>query len=430
MKRTLVLTLCLLSTLALVLAGCSVTTATTAATTAAAATTKAATTAAATTAAGGKEPIKIAAIFAQSGGMAESGKMCMDGANLAVKNINDAGGIKSLGGRPLQLVVYDETSDPANTKPTAERALNDKSVVAAVGGSNSALTIPMLPAFEMAKVPIVTFNNAKDVTNQGYKFVFSITNRGTEIGNYTVKYLDYMNTVMKADLKKVAIIYENSANGINMADGARANLKSLGLQIVFDESYPAGTVDFAPMVTSIKNKGATVVMPFGYMQEGKLIMQTLRDMKYYPVVMSNTVWPSFYEALGEASNGVIASGNWNWNTKVVQDNPEYTKIVKQFESTYGYFMTEHSGPAYESVRIIANALELAASTDPQKIRDTISKTELPGMQLGGPYKFNEKGENVNGVPAVSQWQYGKPVCIFPAEYAGAKYIAPADFTKK
>lgn len=429
MKRTLALTVCLLSAIALILTGCNVTVATTAAPTPAASTTAPTTAGPTTPAANGKEPIKIAAIFAQSGGMAESGKMCMDGANLAVKNINDAGGIKSLGGRPLQLVVYDETSDAANVKATAERALNDKSVVAGIGGSNSALTIPMIPAFEMAKVPLVTFNNAKDVTNQGYKFVFSITNRGTEIGNYTVKYLDYMNNVMKADLKKVAIIYENSANGINMADGARANLKTLGLEIVFDESYPAGAVDFAPMITSIKNKGATVVMPFGYMQEGKLIMQTMRDMKYYPVVMSNTVWPSFYEALGDASNGVIASGNWNWNTKVVQDNPEYTKIVQQFEATYGYFMTEHSGPAYESVRIIANAIEKAASVDPQVIRDTISATELPGMQLGGPYKFNEKGENVNGVPAVSQWQYGKPVCIFPAEYAGAQYINPADFKK-
>ena len=433
-KKLLIMMICL-SMFALTISSCSVTTSTTASvapTTAAAATTAGTTkageaTVAGTTAASGKNPIKIAAIFAKSGGMAESGEMCLDGAALAVKHINEKGGIKSLGGRPIELVIFDETSDPAQVKNVGERALSDSSIVAAIGGSNSALTIPMLPAFEKAKVPIVTFNNAKDVTNQGYNYVFSITNRGTEIGNYTVKYLDYMNKNMDAKLKKVAIIYENSANGINMADGARANLKSLGLEIVFDQSYPAGTVDFAPMITTIKNSNADVVLPFGYMQEGKLIMTTMRDLKYYPLVMSNTVWPSFYKALGDASNGVIASGNWNWDTKTIQDNPEYTKIVKEFEATYGYYMTEHSGPAYESLRIIANAIEKSGSLDPKVIRDTISSTELPGMQLGGPYKFNEKGENVNGIPAVSQWQYGKPVCIFPAEYAGAKYIAPADF---
>ena len=105
-----------------------------------------------------EEAIKIAFIYPLSGGSAESGNMCLDAANLAVKNINDAGGIKALGGRKLELVIFDGTSDPAQSKNVAERALSDKDIVAAVGSGSSALTLPMLPAFEKNKVPLLTFS--------------------------------------------------------------------------------------------------------------------------------------------------------------------------------------------------------------------------------------------------------------------------------
>ncbi len=374
-----------------------------------------------------EETIKIAFIYPLSGGSAESGNMCLDAANLAVKNINDAGGIKALGGKKLELVVFDGTSDPAQSKNVAERALSDKNIVAAVGSGSSALTLPMLPAFEKNQVPLLTFSNSVDITNQGYQYVFSITNRGTQLGEYNIEFLDYLNNDLGYSYKKVAIIYENSANGINMADGARKSAQNMGLEIVFDESYQAGNADFAPMITAIKNSGAEVVMPYGYMQEQKLIFSAMRDIDFYPLVMGNSNWPSFYEALGDATNGVVTVGNWNWNTKLVQENEEYTKIVKQFEDTYGYFMTEQSGPTYDAVKIIANALEICGKTDSVELRNTISANKFDGMQLTGVYEFNEKGENINGVPAVSQWQYGKPVAVYPIEYAGSEYIAPDKF---
>ncbi|WRS27949.1 ABC transporter substrate-binding protein [Oscillospiraceae bacterium MB08-C2-2] len=381
--------------------------------------------------AGGDFPdtVKIAFIYPLSGANAESGKMCTDGANLAVKHINEAGGIQSMGGAKVELVIYDGTSDPAQGKNVAERALSDKSILAAVGSGTSALTLPMLPAFEKARVPLVTFTNSKDLTNQGYKYIFSTTNRGSDLGLYNAMFIQHLNDSKGANIKKVAIIYENSANGISMAEGARGKAKDMGLEIVFDESYPAGNVDFAPMVTAMKNSGADAVLPYGYMQEAKLIFSTMRDLSYFPIIMGNSNWPSYYEALGEATNGVIAVGNWNFSTTIVQNNPEYQAIVDGFEKEYGYYMTEQAGPAYDGVRIIAAALELNPTTDSTVLRDTISSNEFQGMQLSGAYKFNEAGENVNGVPAVTQWQYGKPVCVFPEEFSVNEYINPSEFKK-
>ena len=168
-------------------------------------------------------------------------------------------------------------------------------------------------------------------------------------------------------------------------------------------------------------------MPYGYMQEARLIFTAMRDLDFYPVVMGNSNWPSYYEALGDATNGVIAVGNWNFATTQVNDNPEFQAIVDEFEEKYGYFMTEQSGPAYDGIKIIAEALEICGSTDPTVLRDTIAENEFEGMQLVGNYKFNEKGENVNGVPAVTQWQYGKPVCVYPVEYSLNEYMDPSEF---
>lgn len=376
---------------------------------------------------GEADVVKIAFLYSLSGANAESGQMCLDAVNLAVEHINEAGGIKSMGGAPLAVEIFDATSDPAQAKNVAERALNDKAVVAAVGAGTSAITLPMLPAFEKAAVPIVTFTNADDLTNQGYKYIFSTTNRGSALGAYQTDFIQYLNEEEGANIQKVAIIYENSANGISMAEGARTKAEQMGLDIVFDESYPAGNVDFAPMITAMKNSGAQAAMPYGYMQEAKLIFSTMHDLDYFPIIMGNSNWPSYYKALGDATNGVIAVGNWNFNTKQVQDNPEYKAIVEEFEKTYGYFMTEQSGPAYDGIRIIAEALEMSASRDPKVLRDTIASNEFKGMQLVGNYKFNEAGENENGVPAVTQWQYGKPVCVYPVEHAVEKYMSPEDF---
>ena len=374
-----------------------------------------------------EDPIRIAFLYSLSGGNAESGQMCLDAVNLAIKHINEAGGIKSMSGAKLEVEVFDATSDPAQAKNVAERALNDKTIIAAVGAGTSAITLPMLPVFEKERTPIVTFTNAADLTNQGYQYIFSTTNRGTALGAYQAEFIKYLNEEKSAGIEDVAIIYENSANGISMADGARIKANEMGLNIVFDESYPAGHVDFAPMITAIKNSGAHAVMPYGYMQEAKLIFSAMRDLDYFPIIMGNSNWPSYYEALGDATNGVIAVGNWNYYTKQVQDNPEYKKIVDEFEETYGYFMTEQSGPAYDGIKIIAKALEINPTRDSQILRDTISSNEFEGMQLVGNYKFNSAGENVNGVPAVTQWQHGTPVCVYPQEHAVKEYIDPGDF---
>lgn len=381
-------------------------------------------------AAGGPETVKIGFIYPLSGGTAESGSMSLHGAELAVKNINEAGGIKSLGGAKLELVTFDATSDPAQTKSVAERALADEDIVACVGAGTSTLTLPMLPAFEKAQVPLVTFANAADLTNQGYQYIFSITNRGTQIGENQGLFIGYLNDELNYNIKTVAILWENSANGISAAEGNRKTAESLGLEVVFDESYPSGLTDATAIVTAMKNSNADAVIPFTYMTEAKLIYQTMRDLDYYPLIVGNSNWPSFYEALGDATNGIVAAGNWNHRNKIVMDNPEYQAIVDQFKEEYGYFMTEQSGPSYETIRVIAAGLEACGSTDSAALRDAISGLKMDTMLLSGTLEFNEAGENIHGVPTVTQWQYGEPVTVFPVEYAGGEYMPASAFDKK
>jgi len=350
--------------------------------------------------------------------------MVRDGAELAVRHINEAGGIKSLGGAKLELVVFDATSDPAQSKSVVERALADKSIVAATGIGLSALTLPTLPAFEAAKVPCVGASNAPDLTNQGYSYYFRVTNPGASTGQQMTAFMEWLNAEKGANIQKVALLYENSAQGTSVADGNRARAEALGLDIVFDESFPTGITDATSIITALKNSKPDCLFIYTQTVEATLMYNTMRNMACDFVILGNANWPSFGVNLGEASDGVIAAGNWNFNTKVTQDNPDFTKIWQDFEETYGYFMTEQAGPSYETVRVIAAGIEAAASRDPVAIRDGIASINIATTQLPGILEFNDACENIHGIAQVSQWQNGKPVCIFPFEYAGATYMEP------
>ena len=372
--------------------------------------------------------IKIAAAYPLSGTAAEAGQMGLDGARLAVKHINDNGGIQALGGAKLELVEADTTSDSSQSKQVVERLLEDEDIVAMVGCANSAVMMPTLPVIEKRQVPVVTNCNAPNITAQGYKYVFSITHPGAYAGENVVRFIKWLNEDQGYSYKKVAIVYENSAFGISSAEGSRANAEKYGLEIVFDESFAPGLTDASAIVTAMKNSGAEVFIPATYASESKLFIETMKSMDYHPLIIGPVAWPSLKEALGDSINGILSTGNWNPYTKAVQDDPQWKAVAEEFEQTYGYFMTEVAGPNYQAIRVIAEALELTGSRDSVALRDTIANTEFKNtMMTENTVKFDENGQNINAIAVLAQWQDGVPVSVFPTEVSVSEFKTPDQF---
>lgn len=373
------------------------------------------------------KPVKIAVAFALSGTNAEAGKMGVDAVTLAVGKINESGGIKSLGGAPVEMVIADITSDPGQSKQVVERLLADEEISALVGCGSSALMLPVLPVLEKARIPAVTNCNAPGITNQGYKYVFSITHPGAAAGSNVVRCIDWLNNEMGYSYKKVAIVYENSAFGISSAEGSREDAEKYGLEIVFDESFAPGITDASAIVTAMKNSGAEVFIPATYASESKLFIETMRTMDYHPLIIGPVAWPSLAEGLGESVNGILSTGNWNPYTRAVQDNPDYAALVDEYFDAYGYFMTEVSGANYQATWVIKEAIELCASRDGAVIRDTISGSTFENtIMTESSVKFDETGQNINAKAVLAQWQNGIPYAIYPVEYSVAGFIDPKE----
>jgi branched-chain amino acid transport system substrate-binding protein len=146
-----------------------------------------------------------------TGANADAGTQDLYAAQLAVKHINAKGGIKSLGGAKVELVVIDTTSDSTQIAQIVEREISGNKLSGIVGTGFSGLTLPMLPIIEKYGIPTVTNSINDKITTSDYDFIFQAVPKGSSFGQTQVDYIKYLIDEKGIDIKKVAIVYENSS---------------------------------------------------------------------------------------------------------------------------------------------------------------------------------------------------------------------------
>ncbi len=379
-----------------------------------------------------QDTIKVAAFYNMSGGNADTGVRDKEGTDLAVKMINDAGGIKSLGGRKLEIVYGDTLSDVSQAKAVAERVLASGDIVAAVGVGGSAYAAPQLPIFEKNQIPYILFGTAVSLTEQGYNYVYRTSSYGGESGLFgkaMVDFLSWMKEKQGVDATKVAIIYENSDFGISLAESNRAQVEDAGFDVVYEESYPIGLTDASSLVANCKSKGAQAVFVSSFPQECKLITNAMKSIDYSPIVVGGGggfLFPEYATTMGDDVEGQVSVSITNFDCKTVQSS-EFSDIPALYEETYGTFMCEHAVCSYNNIIILADALERAGTTESDALCKAIRETNIETLQPAGAIQFDEVGNNVNAVPVVVQWQRREsdqkftPVTIWPESEAVAEY---------
>lgn len=376
-----------------------------------------------------EDPIKIAVFCNMSGSGADTGIMNKNGAELAVKNINEAGGIKALGGRKLELVICDTMSDTSQTKAVCERAMADESIVAGVGSGGSAYTIAMMPVFEKKQKPFVQIGVSDTITTQGYTYTFRPVPSGTAFGSTQVDFLKYLVDNYGMDIKKVGIIYENTEYGMSTAQSNVTTAEAGGFEVVYNEAFTTPASDLSSLVTALKNSGAEAIFPVCFSQDAKLLFNTMKTMDYNPVIVgggAGFLFPAFAEELGDAVNGVVSVASNAWDTKSMSENEALKNIAQEYEETYGSFMSEHGVGFYNDIYIIAEALEACGSTDGEALKDAILGLDIPTLQPSGNLKFDETGNNENATAVMIQWQkcddgQYRPRTVFPESEATAEY---------
>ncbi len=377
------------------------------------------------------EPVKIALFEPLSGTNAYAGELCLKGAQLAVKHVNENGGIKSLGGAKVELIVSDITSDSSQVKNVVERVLSQEGIVAATGTGVSALTIPILPVTEKLGIPILTVSIASGIADVGYQFVNQMPATGARFGAAPVEFLNWLCGDKDLDYSKVALLYENSSWGVSTADGTRDKLKNLGYEIVYDESFPSGLTDASSLVTKLKASGAQVLFCTAYLQEAKLIISTMKSMDCDALIIgggSGFLQSEMADELGDKVNGLVSVSHWSYDVKNIVGNKELEAICEDYRKEYGSFMPQNGGTTYSCYMAIFAALEQSGSRDPKVIRDAVRSLKTETLLPFGYLDFDENGLNQNVAPVMIQWQEGEPHVVWPESAAGyAHYMAPSEF---
>lgn len=420
----LVLAVALIASVGAVAAGCgedeaTTTTAAGPTTTGGSGTTSAPTTASTAAPVDLPDTIKIGAVIPITGKYSGLGEQVRNGYELAVSNINDAGGIDVGGTKvPIELIVLDDESDPTKTVQQLETQ-NSNDVVAYLGGAGSDLHAAAAGIAEKNKISYlgVAFALYAGVHDQGYKYLFSPFPKSADHAKITFDMLDSFTPKPS----KVVIFQEKTDWGAEMTKLWTQEATTRGGYEVTTFEYAPGTTDYSSIILPAKEAAAEVLLALPAGPDGLAMMKQIKELDWnasvYFLVRAPDP-PTFGENLGVDSDGVFLLPGWN-NGLPYEGVAE---MAAQYSEVYGKPAAALTGPAYSCVQILADAITRAASLDRTAIRDAIAATDLD--TLVGHVKFNEDG--TSGVlDPVNQWQGGKQALVFPMDVALTPIIYPA-----
>jgi branched-chain amino acid transport system substrate-binding protein len=239
----------------------------------------------------------------------------------------------------------------------------------------------------------------------------------------------FLSEVVKP--KTAVILHENSLFGTRGAAAFVKSCEKLGIEVLMQESYDAGAVDFKPLLAKVKDANPDIVYMISYVMDASLLMNQSMELKMNPGLFAGAAagftLPEFSQNAGKASEKVISATLWHESLSIPGAKEYYDKFVEKYGKPTEY----HGAEAYAAMYVIADVLERAKSFKPQDIKQALAETDM--MTVFGPVKFTSYGKKINQNKLetyVVQWVDGKLEMIWPKELAQTKYVYPVDWIKE
>ncbi|GII87583.1 branched chain amino acid ABC transporter substrate-binding protein [Sphaerisporangium siamense] len=326
---------------------------------------------------GGNEgPITLGMLIPQSGSEAAIGPYMQNAAQLAVDEINAKGGVL---GRKLQLKVADDACD-AQTAVSGANKLVTEGVKVSVGGYCSGATLPTLPVFGKANIPmIIPAANSQELVDQHLKHVFLINGTGTQQATAAMAWMT------KQGAKSVALVHDNTSYSKDIAVRTQNLLDEAGgAETAILEAVTPKESDYSANIHNILAKKPDFVYWTGYFQEGGLITRQLRQAGYTGKIMVGD--GSVSEKLADIAGGEAAEGVYATMTQTPDTLQGAEGWIDAYKKKFGAAPGPYSNQAYDGVRLAAEALTKAGSTDSAKVIAALEA--IDGFQMfSGPLKF-------------------------------------------
>ena len=367
------------------------------------------------------EKVNIGVLLPLSGDLASHGEDMKKGVELAVEEVNVAGGIASLGKAKLQLIVGDSQSNPDIGAQEAERLIEEEGVVAIICYASS-ISMMATQVAERLETPILIVATSDSLTERGFRYTFRTNPRGEFYGRDQVRFLMDLDELAGYPVHRVALLYENSDFGTAMALAQKKMLREYGLELVAEVSYVSkGASDMSAEVARILAANPDAILEAAFLNDSILIARALSEAgSIVPVVDSagGTIFPEYIESLGPLANGTLTVAEYS------KYAPGAKELNDRFRARSGVDITGNSAHAYQAVLVLKDGLERIGSVDREELRNALAATDLSsGPQMVLPAKrlrFDTDGQNEFAGLYVVQIQDGEWVPVWPVEFATAK----------
>jgi branched-chain amino acid transport system substrate-binding protein len=383
--------------------------------------------------------VKIGVLMPLTGNAAAAGQASKTAIEVAADIVNNAhpelgnlplaagAGLPHLGGAKLDVVFVDHQGNPSLAQQLATRLITEDKVNALMGAYQSSCTFTATPVAERYGIPFMVGDSAAlNITTRGFKYVF----RATPIAT------DYARTYMRffADMKKegrtinsIAIVNENTDYGTSVGDAIEAEAKKDNVPVAIRIPYSASSTDVTAQVLQLKDKKPDVIIFISYTADSILYIKTMKNLDYRPTMVlgddSGFSDPSFVPAISDIGQGLMNRSAWD----VGKPGSTTAKINDMYKAKTGRDLDDTSGRNMQGFLALAQAIDRAGSTDPDKIRDALAKTDLKPDQLMMGYrgiKFDETGQNILASTYLIQLHGNRYELVWPESAATGKLQWP------
>ena len=312
------------------------------------------------------DTIKVGVYGDLTGQTSSFGQSTKNGIELAVEEINNAGGIN---GKKIQLIVEDDQGRPEQAKTVVSKLINQDKVQAVLGEVASTNSLAAAPVAQEAKIPMITPSS----TNP----------KVTEVGDYIsrVCFIDPFQGAVMAKFaantlkaKTAAILGDvNSDYSKGLTQFFEEEFSKLGGRVITKEAYTQTDPDFKGQLTKIRNLNPDVLYIPGYYGQVGIIAKQARELDMNMPLLGGDGWdsPELWKLGGAALDNAYISNHYSAENPA----PEIQNFVKAYKAKFGVVPDSLAALAYDAAKVLADAIKRAGGTDPAKLRDAINSTK-------------------------------------------------------
>lgn len=357
-----------------------------------------------------EQPVRIGGTVSLSGRHATIGKYKENGFRLWVKDVNARGGML---GRPVELTLLDDESDPKKAVELYRRLIVQEHVDLLFAPYTSDITEAILPLTAEQGYPLIASGASADrIWEKGYDHVFGIFLPASRFA------IGFFEMLVQSGVDRMAIFYDDNSFSRDVAAGARKWADRFGLTVVHDELFSRERPDFARLAQKARAARAEVVFLASYLDEAIGMRRAFSTIKWMPRAYYVPIGPGTAEyprVLGRDADGVFSTSQWEAVAKAPRNSRD--AFAEEYLHAYGQAPSYFAATAYASGELFEAAARKAGSLDRGAIRKALAT--MDAMSVIGKYGVDRTGLQIKNINLIIQLQKGKKEVVWPEEYRTA-----------